>query len=659
VELNSVLGLAARWTHLASCLLVVGAFAAMLLAGRSEQPTALAWEARVLRLARRLLLVALATGVAVLAHQAAVVEGRGGAALEPRALARLALETQGGLVWLARHGLLVLLAAFVALPGDTSRRVDWLAARGESALLAAIAVALLGVAGHAAAVEPATGVAIAMDAAHLVAAGVWMGALPAVAALLGAAARPAGADARPHAVLAVRRFSRLALAAVLVLAVSGAWNTTLQVGSVAGLVGTPYGRLLLVKLALVVAVLGLAALNRRLLPALSGDGDTIGRPAMRRLAAAVAAEAALALLVLGAVAALGTTPPAAHVQPAWPFTFRLSTAALGDAAARTRALVGSQVLVLGAAAALAALVLGRRRAPLAAAAAGLVAAGAVLLLPPLAIDAYPTTYRRPTVAYHAASIAEGQALYGARCQTCHGPTGAGDGPAARGLPRPPADLRAPHAAQHTAGDLYWWITNGIPARGMPGVGDATDEEQRWSLVNFARALGAAEQARGLGPTVSDERAIVAPDFTFTVGPTPARALKDYRGRRLVLLVLYTLPASRARLAQLARAYPTLATLGVEVIAVPRDAAPDAIGRLGPDPPILFPVVTGGAADVVAAYGLFAATPHAELLIDRQGWLRARWAPAGEATAEINALLAEVQALNQEKAEAPAPEEHVH
>jgi alkyl hydroperoxide reductase subunit AhpC len=113
------------------------------------------------------------------------------------------------------------------------------------------------------------------------------------------------------------------------------------------------------------------------------------------------------------------------------------------------------------------------------------------------------------------------------------------------------------------------------------------------------------------------------------------------------------------MSQLAGREGTLAALGVEVIAVPTDAARDAIRRLGAEPRVLFPIVTEGAAAIVTAYGLFAASPHAEFLIDRQGYIRAIAQSQGEA-AELETLLGQIQELNQEKtpAEAP-PEEHVH
>lgn len=657
------LGFSARWSHLVLTLAVVGAFAVLLVTGRSDRTTVQAWEARVVRGARGLIVLALISGVVLLAYQAAHLSGRAAAALDARTVTRVLLDTQAGHGWLARQGLLLLLLAFVGFRGDLSRREDWLAGRGQALLLGAAALGFVAVGGHAAAAQPDALRAIAVDVVHLLATGIWVGGLLPLALLLRKASGEAGADARPYAVLAARRFSRLALGAVIALVLSGIWNAVVQVGSVAGLVGTPYGRLLLVKLGLLVPILALALVNRRrLLPQLAGDAAAVGRPAMRRLAGFVLAEATLAVLVVGVVAALGMTPPARHQPTDWPFSFRLSFTALESARElRWRALLGSQIMVLGAAAGLASLVLRSRRGRLLAGAGILVALGSGLGLPPLALDAYPTTYVRPPVPYQAASIADGARLYHAHCAGCHGPSGAGDGPDATAtLPRRPADLRAPHVAHHTAGDLYWWVTNGIPRSGMPGFAARLPETARWDLVNFVRALGAASRARALAPSIETGRPwLIAPDFSFAVGPTPLRTLREYRDRRIVLLVLYTLPASRLRMTQLASDANMLGLLGVEVIAVPRDAAPDAIRQLGAEARVLFPVVTAGARPIVAAYGLFARTSHAEFLIDRGGYIRGIWASEPVTLRELNPLLAEVQELNQEKVAAPPADEHVH
>jgi putative copper export protein/mono/diheme cytochrome c family protein len=677
----------------------VGGAALLVTAGPSDRPTALDWQRRIIRWSGILVAVAVAAALVALAYQTAVVSGRNAAALDPASIVTVLLETQAGRIWLARLGLLVLVAAFILLAPRVMSRLDWLAVRGEVVLLAALALGLVAAAGHAAAVTPDATGAIAADALHVLATGIWVGGLLPLGALLIAASRESGADARPYAVLTARRFSRMALAGLVVLVLSGVLNAVVHIGSVPALVGTTYGRLLLLKLALLLPVLLLGWLNRRvLLPRLSGDAATVGRPAMRDLGRFVGVEAALALVLVAVVAVMSVTPPGRHAEPTWPLAFRLTFTTVEDTAdLRARVLVGSQVMVLGLVVLLCAALVRGRRLALGAGALVLLAFGAGIMLPPLTVDAYPTTYRRPAVTYQAASIVEGASLYQTHCAACHGRTGAGDGPARPALPRPPADLRAAHTAQHTAGDIFWWITAGIPAARMPAFGAVLDEEQRWHLVNFVRALGSGQAARSVGPgdladmgalttgppspidshggpemapkapsvrrapakpwrsSKDSDRLLVAPDFMFAVGPTPPSALKDYRGRRIILLVLYTLPAARARLAALAQHYDALVQRGVEVIAVPRDAAPDAIRQLGDEPRIFFPVVTDGAREITAAYDLFAPGPHAEFLVDRQGYLRARWTTPPDPSQ----LLADVDRLNMEPVTAAPADEHAH
>jgi putative copper export protein/mono/diheme cytochrome c family protein len=656
---GEVTGLLARALHLASSIFLVGGAALLLLAGPSDRPTARRWESWILDGCRFLVLLALAGGLVAVAAQTALLEGYAGAALRPAALARLLTQTRGGSVWLVRGGLLVLLAAFLVVRAEVRDRADWRAMRGQVVLLGIVALALVAAAGHAAAVEPGTAAALTADVVHLVAGGLWVGGLPALALLLWLAGRRAGADARPYAVLAARRFSRLALALVGALLVSGLWSAWVQIASVAGLLGTLHGRLLLVKLVAFAAMLVLASFNRRVIPALAGDAATIGRPAMRRLSRFVAAEAALALLVLTVVAAMTVTPPARHEEPTWPLSIRLTLDNLVAAPDfRAQVLVGSQVAVLGLVALLASLALRRLRLPVLAGGTVVLVTGVAIGLPPLVSDAYPTTYRRPTVPYQASSIAEGRALFGEHCAVCHGPRAAGDGPAAATLqPRPP-DLRAHHVALHTAGDLFWWITNGRPP--MPAFGERLDADARWHLVNYLRALSAADASRLLGPTIEPELPwLIAPDFTFGVGPEYSRSLKEYRGRKIVLLVLYTLPASYARLVELSEAHGALSTLEVEIVAVPTNADPDAIRRLAGGPLILYPVVTDGAREIVDAYRLFSPAPHVEFLVDRQGYLRSVAAAIGDPRRDPNLLLREVERLNDEKVAPPPPAEHVH
>jgi len=602
-----------------------------------------------------------------------VVTGRAGAALDIGEWIRLLGRSQFGTVWLVRHGVLLLLAALLLLREREQSAADRLALRLEAGLLAAVAAGAMAWAGHAAAVEPGGLTAALLDALHLLAAGAWFGALAPLVVLLREASAERGQDARPFAVVAMRAFSRLALVMMTLVVLTGLANSWFQVGGIPALVGTRYGGLLLLKVALLIPILILARHNRsRLLPRLSGDGETIGRPAMARLGRFVAAEAGLGLLILLITTGLSLSPPAVHDPIWWPFSLRYSwDAAASLPGGASRVLIGGQIAVIGVLAVIVGLLLRSWRVLLVGGGVTALALGLWVALPPMTVDAYPTTYRRPSVPYQAVSVASGQTLYRAHCATCHGAGGRGDGPGGAGLPKPPADLTAAHAAQHTVGDMFWWLTHGIPAAGMPPFGAVLSEEDRWDLINFIRTLGAGERARPMTDLVPPGRPwLVAPDLTIVVGPAPPRSLKEMRDRWMVLLVLFTLPESRARLVQLAESYNSLQALGAEVIAVPLGDGADIIRRLGAEPPMLFPVITDGAADIATTYRLLsrglgpaAAAPalHAEFLVDRQGYVRARWLPGspGPGWDTMQTLVDQLLLLDKEAPAGPAPDVHVH
>jgi putative copper export protein/mono/diheme cytochrome c family protein len=671
----SPLGVGIRALSTGAGLLVVGILVMSLLAGRPDKPTARAWQRRLAAATRWLAVLGLLSGVAALGWQVTVATGQPESVRSGAAWLRLLGSTQFGTVWLLRHAVLVLMAALVLLQESEVSTADWLSWRIEAILLAALGVGVAAWAGHAIGVDPGSAVPALVDAVHLVAVGAWLGALPALSLLLRATSTETGADSRPFAVIAVRRFSSWALAIMAVIVVTGAWNAWNEVNGVPGLLGTPYGRLVLLKIALLVPVLALAAWNRsRLLPRLSGEGASVGRPAMRRLSAFVVMEAVVGVGLVAVAGILATTPPARHTTPDWPFSFRLAPEITWNfPGVKTQVFIGAQIVLIGVLAGIAGVLLKRWRPLMFAGAAVFLVAGAQQALPPLAVDAYPTTYWRPSVPYTASSIAQGAALYGTRCAACHGPTGRGDGPAAAGLLQRPADLTAPHTNDHTAGDMFWWLTHGL-GLAMPAFDGVLSEEQRWDLINFLRALSAGEMARAL--TDLDEPGnprLIAPDFTFATGPAQAR-LKDYRGGQPVLLVLFTLPGSRARITQLARAYGEIRSLGAALIAIPMGGGERILSQLGSTPPILFPVATENAPDIVATYSLFRRTrapegalpdppvpAHMEFLIDRSGYLRARWIPGGPRPgwSDVKVLLAEIQALSQEETPEPPPAEHVH
>ena len=192
----------------------------------------------------------------------------------------------------------------------------------------------------------------------------------------------------------------------------------------------------------------------------------------------------------------------------------------------------------------------------------------------IAIDAYPTTYLRPSVPYNVISVANGAYFYQETCATCHGVGGYGDGPNGKGFKPRPADLTAKHAADHTAGDLFWWLTNGVIKDGeltrMPGFGASLSDEERWDMINFLRTLSAAEQARQMTALVEPDPWLIAPDFVYRTLTDESQTLKDHRGNRLVMLVLFSLPDSSARLAELERLASQFQAKNVKILLVPKD-----------------------------------------------------------------------------------------
>jgi copper resistance protein D len=207
-----------------------------------------------------------------------------------------------GKVWAVRLGLAVLLAIFLA---PTAMR----ARPGGTAVIAAALAASLAFAGHAGAGEGPEGtVHLAADLLHLVAAAAWVGALVPLAMLLHAANE---GEALPVAREATRRFSVMGIASVGTILATGSVNTYVLAGSIPALLGTQYGRLVLVKVSLFGIMLSIAAINRQLLtPRLVQEADArAARLACKRLRNNSLIEATIGAIILVVVAILGTLPP--------------------------------------------------------------------------------------------------------------------------------------------------------------------------------------------------------------------------------------------------------------------------------------------------------------------------------------------------------------
>lgn len=87
---------------------------------------------------------------------------------------------------------------------------------------------------------------------------------------------------------------------------------------------------------------------------------------------------------------------------------------------------------------------------------------------------------------NAQATLEGKKTYTLYCVTCHGSKGKGDGIAAPGLSKPPADHTSDFVQKQTDGALFWIITEGNNP--MPTYKSTLTEMQRWQVVNYIRTL---------------------------------------------------------------------------------------------------------------------------------------------------------------------------
>ena len=224
-------------------------------------------------------------------------------------------RTQFGFAWQLR----LLLGLALAVLLLTRRATDNAAPIWQGILAAVLASAYLGSLAFAGHGQEGLGfersVHLAADFLHLIAAGLWLGGLVPLALLLAYLCRFREEDWVSAACAVTGRFSNLGILAVGILLMSGTLNASLLVGGIENLIDTRYGRWLLLKMALVAAMVGVAAINRQhLLPRLCGDlGIDRGARTVQRLVRSAVVEIALGLGVIVIVGMIGIMAPATDV----------------------------------------------------------------------------------------------------------------------------------------------------------------------------------------------------------------------------------------------------------------------------------------------------------------------------------------------------------
>jgi putative copper resistance protein D len=499
------------------------------------------------------------------------------------------------------------------------RSLAWPAAlAGLGAIATAIATSHV-------AVQSAELAALVAMTLHVLLATSWFGGLPALVLL-------AWRD-RETFFRILRRFSQLALPAMAVILASGAWIAVITVGAWPALFATPYGLILLGKLACLVVTLAAALGLRRTLAAAVARGAA-GVTAKHL----IAGEAVAASLVMLAAGMLAQQIPGIHQAIVWPFSFRIAPII---ALQTNPEKLWTVVAALFAALALlgAGWIVWRSGRTMLAAMMALAACGAfgTWEIPAVSVPAYPTTYIRPPVPYTAHVIAEGSSIFANQCAACHGGDGRGNGPAASGMMPQPADLTQPHTTYHTMGDMYWWVSHGFPDSAMPGFTEALSDDDRWAVVSYVMALSLGYQARLLGPKIEPRQPwLHAIEFSLPAGEASVPFLATTQGRIRLLTLVADCGAALQELRQAwgsPEAWHGSDSLLVRTVIDPRRCGvPASSIRLASLRP-----ASDAASEIVASWSLFRRSlSHADLdgattmpealvfLIDRFGFVRARW-----------------------------------
>jgi copper resistance protein D len=326
VDVTTDLLIATRAVHLAALILLVGAIVfsvfvaqpAYARAGEGAGTQLAGLDVRVLRLTGWSILVALVSGLLWLALAAANMSGRPlGEVFQGDAIGIVLTRTNFGRVWEMRLVLIALLAGsfFLWRHGSGPHR-HRTGLRIGVALLGAFALMSLAWAGHASGTDQSIRLLhLGSDAVHLLAGGVWLGALVPLAYVVGRERLSATASTLVWDV--ARRFSTLGMISVGAVLATGLVNAWLLVGNFPALFDTGYGQLLLVKVALFAIMVGIAGVNRfqltpRLLPAAGSEASA--RDAGARLRRNAIVELLLGVLVVLIVGVLGIMVPPPHIH---------------------------------------------------------------------------------------------------------------------------------------------------------------------------------------------------------------------------------------------------------------------------------------------------------------------------------------------------------
>lgn len=568
---------------------------------------------------------ALIIGLAWLAAESAAIAGTDTIGSTLTTIPVVALRTQYG-QWFSCRCALLLILLLVPL----TRRVGL----ATALILAGIALAVQPMVGHAGAIGGTAGIElIVSETLHLLAAGAWLGGL--LPLFMAVTVLPHGAAAT-----ACRNFTPVGLSSVLILAGTAVVQVTELMGGMSGLFGTTYGHIALIKVGIFLALLTLAALNRLVLT--EQLAHSTASVMQRRMRLSIAAEMLLGTAVIIVAGFLASIMPGTHEQPVWPFPWRPSLFAFQDPLLRPE-VVGALSGVAIAVALIITAALWHRLRWIALTLGLIILVFALPHLDLLFVAAYPTSFFTSPTEFAATAITHGAKLFAANCIACHGVDARGDGPAAKSLPLPPADLTAGHFWAHTDGELYWYVFHGFQAPDgatvMPGFGRTLSSEAIWDLIDYLRANNGGFSMRTTGEW---SHPLPVPQFDMRCADQRTLDLEDLRGRPMHIIASYGDEAA-------------VPLQDVTTIFVVRSHAERPAGTAcvtsEPETWTAFAILLGQSPDTLGGW---------QILADQNAWLRAAWHPGQSGDwATPQALLARIRDLTMRPPTDTLAGSHVH
>jgi cytochrome c553 len=240
----------------------------------------------------------------------------------------------------------------------------------------------------------------------------------------------------------------------------------------------------------------------------------------------------------------------------------------------------------------------------------------------LLTQATSTSFHVSSSGFTAAGIVRGQQTYQQHCLRCHGVNGRGEGPDAPALAMWPPTLNGALLWKRMEGELFWRVRHGLQGRDgrqtMPGFAQQLSAAQTWEVLDFLQAQAAGQNLKESGIWAHPVRMPDAPVRCLRANGATVRSLAGQRLRVVVPVAGAPALLDDPRLVGLQLRVPKV----LEPKLLESGAQLSSVQHALPDPEcdMSEPAM---AASLSLILGVpVEQLPGYQIMVDRQGWLRA-------------------------------------